>query len=242
MEIFAHRGSSGLFPENTLAAFKNAATLPITGIELDVQLTKDGEIVVIHDETINRTSNGEGFVKDFTLDELKTYDFGSYFSHLFTGEEIPLLAEVLDVFKHTTHFINIELKTNVVRYEGIEEKIAQLIEEKEIANRIIISSFNDESVQLFKEIAPEVQTAFLAMKKPRRLLHHLRFLRVDACHISYKIVHKRVFKKVISKGFPVRAFTVNRVEDMLNLEQLGIQCIITDYPEQMLDYQMKNSD
>lgn len=237
MEIFAHRGSSGTFPENTLAAFKDAASLPITGVELDVQLTKDGEIVVIHDETIDRTSSGIGFVRDFTLDELKAYDFGSYFSLSFRGEKIPLLAEVLDVFKHTNHLINIELKTNKFRYEGIEEKVAQLIAEKEMGDRVIISSFHDESVQLFKEIAPEIPTAFLSMKKPRRLLHHLRSLGVDACHIPYTIAEQRAFKKVIAKGYPIRAFTVNQVEYMQKLEQLGVQSIITDFPEKMLAYQ-----
>lgn len=242
MEIFAHRGSSGLFPENTLAAFKAAAALPITGVELDVQLTKDGEIVVIHDETISRTSNGKGFVKDFTIDELKTYDFGSYFSPLFIGEEIPLLAEVLELFRKTNHIINIELKTNVIRYEGIEEKVARLIDEIGFSNRVIISSFHDESVQLFKEIAPEVQTAFLAMKKPRRLLHHLRRLNVDACHIPHKIAHKRAFQKVIAKGIPIRAFTVNHVAQMQKLEQLGIKSVITDFPEKMLEYQLMNKD
>lgn len=107
MQIYAHRGSSGLYPENTLAAFLDAAQLQITGIELDVHLTKDHELVVIHDEMINRTSNGQGFVKDLTVDELKTYDFGIRFSKAFQGEKIPLLAEVLEIFSETNHLINI---------------------------------------------------------------------------------------------------------------------------------------
>ena len=98
MDIYAHRGSSGTHPENTIAAFHEAARLPIYGVEFDVHLTKDGELVVIHDETIDRTSDGKGFVKDMTLAELRAFDFGGWFSDEFRGEPIPTLQEVLEVF------------------------------------------------------------------------------------------------------------------------------------------------
>ena len=111
MDIYAHRGSSGTHPENTIAAFTEAARLPVHGVEFDVHLTKDNELVVIHDETIDRTSNRTGFVKDMTLAELKSFDFGSWFSPNFNGQTIPTLYEVLQLFAHTTHHLNIELKS-----------------------------------------------------------------------------------------------------------------------------------
>ena len=122
MEIFAHRGASGNFPENTIAAFKEAARLPVYGVEFDVHMTADGELVVIHDESIDRTSNGTGYVKDMSLAELKTYDFGSWFSPDFQGETIPTLSEVLDVFDSTDHKLNIELKSDIFPYEGWSKK------------------------------------------------------------------------------------------------------------------------
>ena len=123
MKIYAHRGSSGTHPENTFAAFLDAAKLPIHGIEFDVHMTKDGELVVIHDEKIDRTSNGTGFVKDMTLAELRNYDFGSWFSYQFKGELIPTVYEVLQIFSETTHHLNIELKSDVINYPGMTEKV-----------------------------------------------------------------------------------------------------------------------
>ena len=131
MDIYAHRGSSGTHPENTLAAFREAARLPIYGVEFDVHLTKDGELVVIHDETIDRTSNGKGFVKDMTLAELRSFDFGSWFSDEFRGEPIPTLHEVLEVFSETSHHLNIELKSDIFPYEGMAEKVVAMVQRDE---------------------------------------------------------------------------------------------------------------
>ncbi|MBF6634501.1 MAG: glycerophosphodiester phosphodiesterase, partial [Planococcus sp. (in: Bacteria)] len=94
MKIYAHRGCSGAYPENTLVAFRAAAELPITGVEIDVHLTRDGEIVVIHDEKVNRTTNGKGYVKDKTLKELRELDCGSWYSEEWSGEKIPTLDEI----------------------------------------------------------------------------------------------------------------------------------------------------
>lgn len=236
MQIYAHRGSSGLYPENTLAAFLDAAQLQITGIELDVHLTKDHELVVIHDEMINRTSNGQGFVKDLTVDELKTYDFGIRFSKAFQGEKIPLLAEVLEIFSETNHLINIELKTDVVRYEGIEEKVLQLVHEMGIAHRVIISSFNHQSIQIIKDLDPHIQTAALAMKGFADPFHYLHELQADALHISHRAIRNPSIQRLISQGVPVRAFTVNKPRTMLALKKMGVQAIFTDYPEKMMAY------
>src|SRR4051794_19058975 len=108
MKIIAHRGYSAKYPENTLAAFRACANLPIYGVEFDVHLTKDQQVVVIHDEAINRTSNGIGFIKDMTLQELRQFDYGGWFSEEFKGERIPTLQEVLNVFRGTDFRVNIE--------------------------------------------------------------------------------------------------------------------------------------
>ena len=110
MKIYAHRGSSGTHPENTLAAFEEAARLAIHGVELDVHLSKDGRLVVIHDETIDRTSNGVVYVKDLTLADLRAYDYPKWLMLSWETITIPTLEEVLEIFQHTTHHVNIELK------------------------------------------------------------------------------------------------------------------------------------
>lgn len=235
MQIYAHRGSSGSYPENTLAAFQDAATLPITGIELDVQLSKDGEIVVIHDEKIDRTSNGKGYVKDYTFDELRTFDFGIRFSKAYQGEKIPLLSEVLDLFTDTNHIINIELKTDVIHYEGIESKVLQTVHQMGFENRVIISSFNHDSIKIIKELNDNIETAALSMKEIPDSFHYIHDLPTDALHISKRVIRKPSVQQLIAQDVPVRVFTVNQVRTMKALSAMGVQSIFTDYPESMLN-------
>ena len=123
-KVWAHRGASGYAPENTLDAFRKAVEMGADGIELDVQMTKDGELVVIHDETIDRVSNGKGWVKDYTYEELKKFNFNK--THLeYTKEEIPTLEQVYLLIKPTNLTINVEIKTGIVFYPGIEGRVLE---------------------------------------------------------------------------------------------------------------------
>ena len=127
MQVFAHRGYSAKYPENTMAAFKAALKFNVDGIELDVHETKDGALVVIHDEKVNRTTNGKGYVKDYTLKQIKELDAGSWFNKNFKGEKIPTLKEVLQLVKPTGKIVNIELKSNIIPYDGMDLKVVELI-------------------------------------------------------------------------------------------------------------------
>ena len=145
-KVFAHRGASGYAPENTLQAFSLAQEQGADGIELDVQLTKDGEVVVIHDETIDRTSTGKGYVRDYTLEELKKFSFHNHMEK-YKGVKIPTLREVLELVKPGKMEVNIELKTGIFWYPDIEEKTMKIVEEAGMEDRVIYSSFNHYSVQ-----------------------------------------------------------------------------------------------
>ena len=123
-KVWAHRGASGYAPENTLDAFRKAVEMGADGIELDVQMTKDGELVVIHDETIDRVSNGKGWVKDYTYEELKKFNFNKTHQE-YTKEEIPTLEQVYLLIKPTNLTINVEIKTGIVFYPGIEERVLE---------------------------------------------------------------------------------------------------------------------
>ena len=240
MDIYAHRGSSGTHPENTLSAFKHAANLPIQGVEFDVHLTKDCKLVVIHDEKINRTSNGKGFIKDLTLEELRTYDFGSWFSQEFKGEKIPLLSEVLQVFSDTNHHINIELKTDVIAYEGIVEKTLQLLESMGLQSRVVISSFNHDTIREVKQLAPHIETATLSMKEFADPFEYVHTIPADALHLSLRTARRPSTEKVIRQGVPVRVFTVNHIKHIAPLKNIGVHAIFTDFPEKMLTYLESN--
>ncbi|MGB2993838.1 MAG: glycerophosphodiester phosphodiesterase [Paenisporosarcina sp.] len=233
MKIYAHRGASGTHPENTLAAFKEAAGLAIHGVELDVHLSKDGELVVIHDETIDRTSNGAGYVKDLTLAELRAYDYGSWFKDEFAGETIPTLAEVLEIFQHTTHHVNIELKSDIFPYEGMGEKVLYLVEKMGMADRVVISSFDHEAVRHFKKIAPHIEVAILTMDVLVDAYDYARVVPADALHIYLPSAHRKTTKEALLKGAIIRVFTVNKEEYAQALKKLGVHAIFTDFPERM---------
>ena len=152
-KVWAHRGASGYAPENTLDAFRKAVEMGADGIELDVQMTKDGELVVIHDETIDRVSNGKGWVKDYTYEELKKFNFNK--THLeYTKEEIPTLEQVYLLIKPTNLTINVEIKTGIVFYPGIEERVLELTERLGMKERVIYSSFNHYTIRKIKELDP----------------------------------------------------------------------------------------
>jgi len=236
LEIYAHRGSSGLHPENTIAAFQEAARLPIYGVEFDVHLTKDGELVVIHDEAIDRTSDGHGFIKDMTLSELRMFDFGSWFSSEFQGEVIPTLHEVLDIFSETSHHLNIELKSDIFPYEGMVKKVVELVSVMKLDNRVVISSFDHGALQIAKKIAPHIETATLFMEVLVEPLDYLRSVPADTLHITLPSALRPFVKKVIDKGVAIRVFTVNEHQYADALIQVGVTAIFTDYPEKMMTY------
>lgn len=241
LDIYAHRGSSGTHPENTIAAFYEASRLPIYGVEFDVHLTKDGELVVIHDETIDRTSDGMGFVKDMTFAELRTFDFGSWFSNKCQGELIPTLREVLDVFSKTSHHLNIELKSDIFPYEGMPEKVVEMVQQLKLDTRVVISSFDHGAIRAVKKIAPHIETAALFMEVLVDPLDYLGNIPTDALHISLPSAVRSSMRKVVEEGAVVRVFTVNEEKYAATLRKIGVTAIFTDHPEKMMNYLARNS-
>ncbi|MEG2709315.1 MAG: glycerophosphodiester phosphodiesterase family protein, partial [Vagococcus sp.] len=147
--VLAHRGSKGTHPENTLAAFKEAVRVKSEGIELDVQLSLDNHLVVIHDGEVDRTTNGQGLVKEYTLKELKEFDAGSWFHEDYNKETIPTFEEVIALLDESDYkgLLNIEIKTDEYDYEGIEEMVLKVITSKEYPFTIMLSSFNTETMK-----------------------------------------------------------------------------------------------
>lgn len=161
VKIWAHRGCSLRNPENTLKSFGEAIKLKnLTGIELDIQVTKDGELVVIHDERVDRTTEGIGFVRDYTLKELKTLN-------IYPGEKIPTMNEVFDLIGDRLKNgmkLNIELKNSVYPYPGMEEKIAKMVADRGLESSIVYSSFYAKSISLLKEMEVPSELAILDTK------------------------------------------------------------------------------
>jgi len=230
---FAHRGSSKICPENTMAAFKKALEQGATGIETDVQLTKDGEPVLIHDETLKRTTSGTGWVKDHTLNELKELDAGSWFHPDFREERLPHLDELLELVQDRGTIVNIELKNGVVPYEGLEEKVIQRVRDHGLSSRVVISSFNHYSLLLCKKLAPEIRTGILYMEGLYEPWAYAGTLQADALHAYHHAVLPGFVAAAKAAGKAYHPFTVNDPNEMRRLLEAGVDGIITDYPDQL---------
>lgn len=236
MRIFAHRGYSGKYPENTMLAFEGALKLSVNGIELDVHKTKDGKLAAIHDESIDRTFLGNGLVKDYDLRDLKKLEnrdekFRENIDSIIgTLEEVILLVSFKDDF-----VLNIELKTDIIHYNGIEEDVLEMLDSYDMIENTIISSFNHESLKICKKINKNIKTAVLYSEPIEDIVNYAKELGVYAIHPDYKLVDKSLIKKCHENNILVNAYTVNEKEDIERLIEEGIDGIITDYPNIALE-------
>lgn len=233
--IYAHRGASGTAPENTMAAFRKAVAIGAQGIECDVQMTKDGKLVICHDETLNRTSNGKGFIKDMTYEEIRSLDAGSWFAEGYTGERMPLLEELLDLVKRSGIYLNIELKNGIVQYEGLEDKVVDLVRSFELRDRTIFSSFNHYSVYDVKKKYPELNTGALYMEGLYQPWKYLKELGCDCAHPYYLAAKPEITGDLRRNGIAVNVFTVDDPKTAQMLIKSGVEGIITNYPERMIE-------
>ena len=235
VKIFAHRGASAYAPENTLEAFRLAMEQGADGIELDVQMTKDGELVVIHDETIDRVSNGNGAVRDYTLEELKQFSVSNHFEQ-YPDVKIPTLREVLELVKPGTMEINIELKTGIYWYPQIEQKVLELVKEEGMEERIIYSSFNHYSVQKIRELSPEAETAYLIGDVMLDVADYTRNTGIKGLHPALFHVKMADFlKEYKESGIALRVWTVNDKDQIRWLIDEGVDAVITNYPDRGLE-------
>lgn len=233
--VWAHRGASGYAPENTIPAFELAAEMGADGVELDVQFTKDGQIVVCHDETIDRTSNGCGWVKDHTLEELLALSFDNG-NKAYEGAQIPTMQEVFDALRPTNLTINIELKTGIIFYKGLENDIIDLVHKNKFEDRVIYSSFNHYSVMKIKELDPQAKTGFLYMDGPLDMPAYGRLHGVDALHPAlYNLQFPDFMKECAENGLDVNVWTVNEEKYMQMCQQARVHAIITNYPKKALE-------
>ena len=229
--VWAHRGASGYAPENTLAAFQKAVDLGADGVELDIQLTKDDQIVVIHDEMIDRTSDGKGWVKDYTLEELRAFNYNRTKPE-YKHADIPTMREVFELLKPTGLFINIEIKTGVVFYEKIEEKILALAKEMGMEDRVCYSSFNHYTVTRIHELKPDAEVGFLYADGPIDMPSYGVKHGVNALHPAlYNLQYDGFVKECKEKGLKLNVWTVNERPYMEMCCQYGVDAIITNYAD-----------
>lgn len=230
--VWAHRGASGYAPENTMAAFEKAVEMKADGIELDVQMTKDGELVVIHDETIGRVSDGNGWVKDFHYAKLVKYNFNRTHPE-YERAEIPTLEEVYGLIKPTGLTVNVELKTGIVFYPEIEERVLDLTARMGMEERVLYSSFNHYTIRKIKELDPGAQTGMLysdGIINPVSYGHYVA--EADALHPAlYNLQFPGFMEECRRHCRKVHVWTVNEESYMRMVCEQRVDAMITDYPD-----------
>lgn len=241
MKIWAHRGCSQIYPENTLLAFEKAAAISgLEGIELDIQLTKDGELVVIHDERVDRTTEGIGFVREYTLAQLKRLHI---YADVNPSQEIPTMKEVLELLAPSMREglrINIELKNSVYPYEGMEEKIVELIDTYGLQKNIVYSSFNALSLEKIHMIEPQTEIGILDRKVSDCLYKLKGGCGAQALHPYWQAFDLQAERL---QGYTVRAYFSGHLYpekptgtklDLVSLEEKGITDVFLNEPEKYL--------
>ncbi|MFW3611904.1 glycerophosphodiester phosphodiesterase [Staphylococcus caprae] len=233
-QIVAHRGLPEDYPENTLIAYKHALMLHIDMLEIDVHYTKDKQLVVIHDDTIDRTSNGKGKVIDYTLDELREFDFGAYRGDKFKGERIPTLEEVLDLVDHFSKTLLLEIK-KPSQYPGIEEMIVEKLKERGMPkHKVILQSFDFDCVKKLAEMNLEFELGVLLSKKQYwyKLPNFKEIAKVaDYANPNYALVTKRFMKHAHEEMLKVLPYTVNESKAVKKLIDFEVDGVISDIPE-----------
>ncbi|ADG05153.1 glycerophosphodiester phosphodiesterase [Kyrpidia tusciae] len=233
VRVWAHRGASAETPENTLAAFRRAVEIGVGGIELDVQLTRDGVPVVLHDPTLERTTDGRGWVGDWTWSELRRLDAGAWFHPRFAGERIPTLAEALVAIPEEV-WINIELKTTPEVYRGLEEQVVNCVRASG-RRRIIYSSFDHSALERLQRIDPEARLGLLYdgfLLSPWKYARQAG-LRIYSLHVRHWFAGRGLAQAARRKGLAVFAYTVNDPRRAAHLFRSGVHGVFTDNPRRV---------
>lgn len=232
--LLAHRGFSGDYPENSPLAFQKAVELTdADGFESDVHITKDGELVIFHDATLERTSNGTGYIKDYTYDELLGLDIGAWKSPEFAGQHIWTFDQLLDFCAETKMLLNMELKNYEVFYEGLEQRVIDAICAHKMEDRVFVSSFNHISMQNFKNLNGDIETGLLYDKPYLDMDAYIKRSNADNMHPRYMLLQYQpeLVELYHGNGMKVNTWTVNDEEDMRDMIARGVDCIISNHPD-----------
>lgn len=232
--IFGHRGYSGVAPENTMAAFEQAFIAGAQGIELDVHLTKEGELVVCHDETLDRTTDGSGLVEEKSLSELKKLDAGSWYGEDFKAQAIPTLREVLTLVVGKPYLVNIELKNSLIWYEGIEEKVVGLVQEMRLTEQVIISSFNHNSLVKVRQLDSTIKTGVLYDCVLVEPWEYGSRIGAASMHPSFLSINREIVEQCHEKGLKVYPYFDGGYEEINpvtreELQRLGVDGVFTNH-------------
>ena len=205
----------------------------VDGIESDVHISKDGKLVIFHDASVERTSNGTGFIRDLTYAELLELDIGAWKSPEFAGQRIWTLGQLLDFCRETRLLLNLELKNYEVFYDGLEQRVIDEICARGMQEQVFVSSFNHISMQRFKELCPEIETGLLYDKPLLDMEYYLLRSNADNVHPRYMLLQYQpeLMDLFHNRGMKVNTWTVNDEDAMEDMLRRGVDGIISNYPD-----------
>ena len=240
--MVAHRGASGYAPENTIRAFETALAMNVRYIELDVHMSLDGEIVVIHDPKVDRTTNGKGAVGNLTLSQLRNLDAGSWFNRLhprkaraeFAGVGVPTLQEIIDLLKSTETGLYVEIKDPELYPETLESRIISLLERMQFERKSVLLSFSAGSIVKVKDLDPTIQTALLVTSPKLDPVSEAADLGANELAIRHTLLTPGIVQKARAKGLGVSVWTVNSEAAIRRVIALGADRIISNYPDRAM--------
>ncbi len=248
LDVHGHRGAAGLAPENTLAAFRKAIELGVDALEMALHVTRDGELVVIHDETLDRTTDGRGSIADLTLGEIRRWDAGGKFAPAFRGERIPTLREVIELVRasgKTRIRLDLEIKFGEGQEgnpEDFEQRVLDTLRQTDFVAQVNIISFHHPSLAKIKALEPEIRAGLLAggRQAPKDPVALIRQYRADYYSPGFRLVTAEVVVALHRAGVPIVPWTVNEEAEMQRLMALGIGTlagdgIVTDFPDRLLN-------
>jgi glycerophosphoryl diester phosphodiesterase len=248
LAVQGHRGASGRAPENTLAAFRKAIEFGVDGMEMDLQVTRDGVVVIIHDDTLDRTTDGRGRVTDLRLDEVKRADAGATFAPAFQGERVPTLSEVITLVQGSGDErvrLNLEIKFGEGREgqpEDVEERVLAVLRETSFVDRVTVQSFHHPSTAKMKALESRIPTGLLVGQRdvPPDPFARLRECRADYYAPERRLVTAELVGACHQARIPVVTWTVNDPDEARRLVALGLgtlpgDAIISDYPDRLLE-------
>jgi glycerophosphoryl diester phosphodiesterase len=216
--ILGHRGAKGERPENTILGIRYALELGVKAIEIDVHLSSDGELVVIHDDTLDRTTSGSGKVLDFSSEEIRKLDAG-------LGEKVPFLSEVFDLFEDFNFTLFVEVKAL-----NCEKKIVELVEKYDLYSKVIVKSFNHRVVKKVKELEPKIKTSCLIYGLPINAVNIIENAKADGISISVSTVDQALVELCQHNNYKVTVWNINEKEDLAPFLEMGVDFIGTDFP------------
>ncbi|HVJ47948.1 glycerophosphodiester phosphodiesterase [Desulfitobacterium sp.] len=231
MKILGHRGAAGTAPENTLFSFAKGLAYGVDGFEFDVQLSRDGAVVICHDERVDRTSDGVGWVKDFTLKELKALNFGVRFG---IQAELPTFEELLELLKGKPLLLNVEIKTGLFDYPGIVDKVIQLLSTYQVLPQSIVSSFEHKTVVEVIQHFPGVQTGLLYASGLINPWDYAQRLGANHLHPHFAFVTPDLVRQSHAQGIGVNTWTVDEPWAMERVVQAGVDVVISNFPERFI--------